>query len=118
MNLCIIFSAGNPSIPDYQDELLFLHFKSTLLDLLDNSGIIYFGHAPDNTADGSDELLSEGTFFRIISSAELLNLNLESPPVEIVASFKNLMESQPVSWGTVIVEKGFITTETTIEFIF
>jgi hypothetical protein len=118
MNLCIIFSAGNPPIPDYQDEVLFLHFKSHLFEMIDNTEIIYFGHAPDNTADGDDDLLTEGTFFRIISAAEVLNLNLESSSDEVLASFKNLIEIQSVNWGTVIVEKGFITTEITIEFIF
>ncbi len=118
MNLCIILSAGNPSIPDYRDEILLLHFKADLIDLIESTEIIFFGYAPDNTADGNDELLNDGIYYRIISSAELLNLNLESTRVEVVSAFKNLIETQPLHWGTVIVEKGFITTETTIEFIF
>jgi hypothetical protein len=118
MDLCLIFSAGDPFIPEYQDEVLLLHFKATLLEMLENPEIIHFGYAPDNTADNDDDLLNEGTFFRIISTAELLNLNLDSPSTEVVSSFKNLIEKQPLSWGTVIVEKGFITKETTIEFIF
>ena len=118
MDLCIIFSAGNTSIPDYKDEVLFLHFKYTVLELIETTEISYFGYAPDNTADGNDDLLSEGVFFRIIANVEKLNLNLDSSTPEVKASFKNLIENQRLFWGTIIVEKGFITTETTIEFIF
>ncbi len=118
MDLCIIFSAGNVIIPDYQDEVLLLHFKSTILDLISNSEIIYFGLGPDNTADNNDELLNEGTFFRIIANSEMLNINLNSTLEAATASFKKLIENHSVRWGTVLIEKGFITTEKTIEFIF
>lgn len=118
MDLCIIFSEGNPAIPEYQDEVLFLHFKSELLEMIDKSEVFFFGYAPDNTADGNDELLNEGTFFRVIASSEVLNLTPESTLSEARKSFKEVIETMSLTMGTVIVEKGFITTETTIEFIF
>ena len=118
MDLCLIFDAGDLPIPDYRDEVLLLHFKPVILESIGENDINFFGYAPDNTADGDDELLNEGTFFRLIASAGLLNLTLDSPAAEVVAAFKNLVETQPVHWGTVIVEEGFINKETTIEFIF
>ncbi len=118
MDSCLIISAGNQIIPDLMDELLFIHFKATLLELLNDADIVHFGMPPDNTADNNDELLMEGKFFRIISYLDTPELELDSTSIEILSFFKNLVENHSPFWGSVIIEKGFITTETTIEFIF
>jgi len=118
VNLCIILPAEDLEIPDYQDELLLLHFKTDLIRLMESSKITFFGYAPDNTADGNDELLTDGIFFRLIAPDVLLNLTLESSLTEVRSAFINLIKNEPLFWGTVIIERGFIKTETTIEFLF
>lgn len=118
MDLCLIFSAGDVDIPDYRDEVLFMHFKPTLLEIIDDAEIIHFGYAPDNTADGDDDLLEDGTFFRIICAAERVGLTPESARRDVLDGFRRLIENEDVRWGSVIVEKGFIREEITVEFIF
>lgn len=118
MDLSITLPTEDHQIPNYNDELLFIHFKEALLEALDKEKVIHFGIAPDNTADGNNELLTEGTFFRIIAPAYLLDLSEDSSPKKVLKSYKNLIAKEKVRSGTVIVEKGIITAETTIEFIF
>lgn len=103
-----------------KDEALFLTVKPLLVALLKDPAteVIHFGPAPDNTADGQDDLLDEGTFIRIICSDKYLGIDIYTPYEDVFAAFLNLIEHYKPFWSTVIVEKGFIKTETTIELLY
>lgn len=119
MEFYIQISAPNVEfIPEFTDENLFEFFKDKLLTVIENPELIYFGIAPDNTADNNDNLLLDGVYFRIIASENLLNINLESTIDNVINGFKNILISKYPFWGTVIEEKGFIKKETTIEFLY
>ena len=102
------------------DELLFLKVKNHLLELLNDNqtSITYFGYAPDNTADNQDELLNDGVYFRIIGYEKNLGIDLESSKIEILKSFKYLVENYKPFWSTIITEEGFIKKEVTIELLY
>ena len=102
------------------DEVLFLSVKNDLLYLLSdkNTTIHYFGYAPDNTADGQDELLTDGVFYRIIGYEKNLGVDLESSNEEILKAFENLVSNYKPFWSTIIVEEGFIKKEITIELLY
>jgi hypothetical protein len=102
------------------DDLLFLTVKQDVLDVLNdpNTNITYFGFAPDNTADNQDDLLLDGVFFRIIAYNKDLGLTLESSKKEVLAAYSNLVINRAPYWTTIIVEKGFIKKETTIELMY
>lgn len=102
------------------DELLFLRVKSYLMELLSDNetNITYFGYAPDNTADNQDELLNDGVYFRIIGYEKNLGIDLESSKIEILKSFKYLIENYKPFWSTIITEEGFIKKEVTIELLY
>ena len=121
LELALIFRAKDLAVPvDLKDDDLFIEIRPTLISLLndDSTEVIYFGMAPDNTADGQDELLLEGTFFRIICNEKYLGIDLESDINEIKQAFKHLVEQNKPFWTTTIVEQGFVTTETTIELLY
>lgn len=119
MNLYLIVAAEDDiEIPDFRDEILYLHFKSTVLKSLENPTVIYFGYAPDNTADGMDELLYDGNQFRIIAPKKYLGIKLKSDIKKIIESFKKIVENERPFWSSVIIENGLIRTETTIEFLY
>ena len=121
IDLALIIRCPEMDIPfDLKDEGLFLRVKPLLVALLNDTAteVIHFGQAPDNTADGQDDLLDEGTFFRIICSDKYLGIDILSPYEEVFAAFLNLIEHYKPFWSTVIVEKGFIKTETTIELLY
>ena len=102
------------------DDVLFLTVKQDVLDFLNNpiTDITYFGFAPDNTADNQDELLLDGIFFRIIAYNKDLGLSLDSTKEEVLAAYSNLVTTRAPYWTTIIVEKGFIKKETTIELMY
>jgi hypothetical protein len=102
------------------DDVLFLIVKQDLLDVLNdpNTDITYFGFAPDNTADNQDDLLLDGIFFRIIAYNKDMGLSFESTKEEVLAAYSNLVTTRVPYWSTIIVEKGFIKKETTIELMY
>jgi hypothetical protein len=102
------------------DDVLFLTVKQDVLDVLNdpNTNITYFGFAPDNTADNQDDLLLDGVFFRIIAYNKDLGLTLESSKEEVLAAYSNLVTTRAPYWTSIIVEKGFIKKETTIELMY
>lgn len=102
------------------DDVLFLTVKQDVLDVLNdpNTDIIYFGFAPDNTADNQDDLLLDGVFFRIIAYNKDLGLTLESTKDEVLAAFSNLVTTKAPYWTTIITERGFIKEEITIELLY
>lgn len=116
MDLCLIITAGDIAIPELTDDNLFSFFKPTVLECILKSEIIHFGFAPDNTADNQDDLLLNEILFRIVCPDNFLSLEIESTDSEIRGSFYNLIDTKKPFWRSVIVEKGFINTETTIEF--
>lgn len=117
MDLCIIITAKDLKIPAYTEEGLFLHFKNTLLEYLDSQEIIYFGQEKKFYA-GENEKVFNGTYFKVIAPANLLGLSTDSTSKKIVESFKNIIAKENLRWGTVIIEKDLVKTETIIEFIF
>lgn len=118
MDLCLIVPAGEVPVPELTDDNLFNYFKSILIEKLNDSEITYYGVAPDNTADNQDDLLQEGIFFRIICPHQAVDVSDNSTNQEILKTFRFLIETRYPNWGSVIVEKGFINTETTIEFVY
>ena len=102
------------------DDVLFLTIKQDVLDVLNDpdTAITYFGFASDNTADNQDDLLLDGVYFRIIAYNKDLGLTLEIAKEEVLAAYSNLVKTRAPYWTTIIVEKGFIKKETTIELMY
>lgn len=95
-DLALIIRAKNLDIPcNLTDECLFLTVRGDIVELLCGSGteIIYFGPAPDNTADGNDELLENGMLFRIIGYQQNLGISMESPREDILNALHFLVEN-------------------------
>lgn len=120
-DFALTIRAGNVNVPYHlKDEPLFLTVRSHLIDLLSNTEneILHFGTAPDNTADGHDELLENGVFYRIIAYEKNLGINLESSPKEILLAFHYLVSNFEPRWITIITEEGLFKKEVTIELMY
>ena len=102
------------------DELLFLTVKDGLIAQLGDSTTVVesFTFAPDNTADGLDELLTDGIFYRIIAYEKNIGVDLESSATEILKAFHYLVSNYEPFWTTVIVEEGATKKEVTIELLY
>lgn len=114
-------SAGNLEVPyGSRDEVLFLQVREAVLAILKDpaTAIVYFGYAPDNTADGLEDLLTDGVFYRIIGYEKNLGVDFDSSPEEIKLAFANLVEQYEPFWCTVIVEEGEVKKEVTVELLF
>ncbi len=121
IDLGLILKADDLDIAEgLQDEILFLTVKPFLLDLLsnENCAIHYFGYAPDNTADGQDELLHHGTLIRIVVNEKYAGVDLECSPQEIVKAFYKLVSNYQPDWCTIIEENGETKKETTVELLY
>ncbi|SHH17067.1 hypothetical protein SAMN05444388_107152 [Flavobacterium johnsoniae] len=102
-----------------KDEALFLTVRSHLIELLcTRSEIFYFGMAPDNTADGQDELLQDGVFYRIIGYEKNLGIDLENSAEEILSAFHYLVDNFVPRWSTLFVEEGKAKKQITIELLY
>ncbi|MFH7001195.1 hypothetical protein [Flavobacterium bizetiae] len=113
--------AGGLDVPyGLTDQNLFLAVRQHLLKLLSNQNteIFFFGAAPDNTADGQDELLENGIYFRIIAYEKNLGIDLESGREEILNAFGYLVENFEPKWTTILVEEGESRKEVTIELLY
>ncbi|SHM06371.1 hypothetical protein [Flavobacterium saccharophilum] len=120
-DLALTIKATDLDVPyNMRDETLFLTVRSDLTDLLSNkkTEIFYFGLAPDNTADGQDELLENGIFYRIIGYEKNLGIDLESSPEEILSAFHYLVSNFQPRWATIFVEEGVSKKEVTIELMY
>lgn len=120
-DFALIIKATDLDVPyNMRDETLFLTVRSDLTDLLSNkkTEIFYFGLAPDNTADGQDELLENGIFYRIIAYEKNLGIDLESSPEEILSAFHYLVCNFQPRWATIFVEEGVSKKEVTIEIMY
>jgi len=116
----LIIDANNFDVPDLMDNELFLYVKEHLIELLknENTEIIHFGYAPDNTADGNDELLTDGVFYRIICEDRYLGIDFDAPKVDVLKAFLFIVEKFKPFWSTIIIETGFIKSEKTIELLY
>lgn len=116
----LIIDSNGFEAPDLTDENLYLFVKDYLINLLKSNDckVVHFGYAPDNTADNNDELLNDGVYFRIIAQDKYLGVDLDSDNDEVIKAFCHLVENFKPFWSTVIIEKGFIKTETTIELLY
>ena len=117
----LIIKAENIEVPyGLIDETLFLAVKPYLLDLLsDNETDLYsFGYAPDNTSDGQDELLYDGTLFRIIVNEKYVGVDFESSPESIKKAFYNLVSNYQPDWCSIMADAGKTITEITIELLY
>ena len=105
---------------DMRDEPLFLMVRSHVLELLANEStkIFHFGYAPDNTADGQDELLETGTYYRIIGYQKNLGIDFESTAQEILKAFHNLVSNYQPFWTSVFEDCGETKKEITIELMY
>ena len=120
-DLALTIRATNLHVPcNLTEECLFLTVRGDLLELLCDSrtAIIYFGPAPDNTADGNDELLENGVFYRIIGYHKNLGICLESSIEEILSAFHFLVENFEPRWTTIFKEEGPTKKEITIELLY
>lgn len=120
-DFALTISAGSIDVPyGNMDEILFLMVKQDLLERLKDSTteVVHFGYAPDNTADGLDELLTNGVFYRIIGNEKNLGVDFDSSPEELKSAFANLVENYSPFWCTIIVEEGVSKKEVTIEVLF
>jgi hypothetical protein len=101
-------------------NLCFLTVRPYLIDLLANekTAVFYFGYAPDNTADGQDELLENGVFFRIIGCEKNLGIDLESSAKEIMKAYHYLVSNYEPRFTSIIIEEGLIKKEITIELLY
>lgn len=102
------------------DEVLFLSVRSGLIKLLSSpeTEILYFGPAPDNTADGQDELLENGIFYRIIGYEKNLGVDLHSSRQEILSAFHDLVCNFQPRFTTIFLEQGVTKKEVTIELMY
>jgi len=113
--------AGGLDVPyGLADDTLFLAVRAHLSEVLRDGGteIIFFGSAPDNTADGQDELLENGVYFRIIAYEKNLGIDLESGREEILNAFGCLVENFEPRWAAIFVEEGGAKREVTIELMY
>lgn len=120
-DFALTIKAADLDVPyNLMDEPLFLSVRSHLIELLssDKTEIIYFGLAPDHTADGQDELLENGIFYRIIAYEKNLGVDLESAPEEILNAFHYLVSNFEPRWTTLFVEEGLTKKEATIELMY
>ena len=121
IDLGLLLKADNIEIPyGLIDEPLFLTVKPYLLELLNNgeTEIYHFGHAPDNTSDGQDELLYDGTLFRIIVNEKYVGVDFESSPESIKKAFYNLVSNYQPDWCSIMADAGETITEITIELLY
>jgi len=117
----LTIKADDLEIPYHlMDEPLFLSVRTHLLDLLANNQteIFYFGLAPDNTADGQDELLEDGIYYRIIGYEKNLGIDLESSSSEILNAFHYLVSNYNPKWTTIFIEEGLTKKEFTVELLY
>ncbi|AWK04806.1 hypothetical protein HYN56_11450 [Flavobacterium crocinum] len=120
-DLALTVRAKNLQVPYHlKDECLFLTVRTDVLGLLcDPATEIYsFGPAPDNTADGKDELLEDGVFYRIIGYQNNLGINMESSAEEILDAFHFLIKNFEPKWTTIFTEEGPAKKEITIEMMY
>lgn len=119
-DLALTIRAGDLDVPfGLRDEALFLTVRSHLLELLcSKTEIFCFGMAPDNTADGQDELLQNGIFYRIIGYEKNLGIDLENSAEEVLSAFHYLVENFQPRWTTIIFEEGRDKKEVTIELLY
>jgi len=113
--------AGGLDVPyGLADDTLFLAVRAHLTEVLrdDRTEIFFFGTAPDNSADGQDELLENGVYFRIIAYEKNLGVDLESCREEILKAFGYLVENFAPRWTAIFVEEGAAKKEVTIELMY
>ncbi|KVV16333.1 hypothetical protein [Flavobacterium sp. TAB 87] len=121
IDLGLILKADDLEVPEtLQDETLFISVKPFLLALLSNDmcPIHHFGHAPDNTADGQDELLHHGTLIRIIVDEKYVGVDLECSKQEIVKAFYHLVSNYQPDFCMIMEENGATKKETTVELLY
>lgn len=105
---------------ELKDEMLYLTIKSDLIELLSNDAttIHYFGLAPDNSAEGNDELITNGVFYRIIAYEKNLGIDLNSSKKDIFKAYKNIIKNYIPFWCTIFIEEGKTKKEITIELMY
>lgn len=101
-------------------DMLFSHFKPLAIELLKKESCIvnHFGWIPDNGADGIDEFLTNGTFFRFDVPQDMLDVNLDSDHIIVKQAFLTVVENREPVYSVVSEEKGNHKIEKTIIFDF
>lgn len=120
-DFALTIKADDLEVPYHlMDEPLFLTVRSHLVALLadEQTEIFHFGYAPDNTADGQEELIENGVFYRIIGYEKNLGIDLESSSRDIVKAFHYLVSNYEPKWTSIFEEEGLTKKETTIELMY
>lgn len=121
IDLGLILKADDLEVTEgLMDEVLFKKVKSYLLSLLSNEvcPIHYFGYAPDNTADGQNELLYDGTLIRIIVDEKYVGVDLDCSNKEIGKAFYHLVSNYQPDFCIIMEENGNTKKETTVELLY
>lgn len=102
------------------DANLFQVVKNNLVTTIENidQTFDYFGYAPDNDADGQEELLQNGTFYRIIAPDYLLGIDTDATLSEIKKAFLDLLNLNLSCWCSIFTEEAGTAKQTTIEILF
>lgn len=119
--LSLTLEASNVALPvGVLERDLFSHFQARVIELLkkDTLEVHHFGRVPDNGADGNDELLLEGTLFRLDVSPELLGIDEDAAPQLVKQAFLKVVENTTPSSSSLLEEYGETKKETTIVFHF
>ena len=102
------------------NEILFSHFRHDIIRLLeqDYTMINHFGEVPDNGSEGIDELLIDGTLFRLDVSLDVLGIKLDADHLDIKEAFLLIVKNNMPVYSAVLHEQGEYKHEKTIIFDF
>lgn len=119
-DICIIVKADTLEFPEgLRDDDLFELVKNDVIELLQFTvAVEHVGYAPDNTADSNDDLLYNGQLLRVICNEKYLGVGLDEDTDSIQKAFISLIKEYNPFWTTIIVERGFIKEEITLELLY
>lgn len=120
-SLSLTIASKSTNVPNgLTDHNLFIIVKNEIEVLLSNplTEIIDFGLTPDNDADGQEELLLNGVFYRIAAYDKYLPIDDNSEPQEILKAFLFLIQNYDPFWCTIFCEEIGAKKQTTIEILY
>lgn len=102
------------------DHNLFEVVKNEIIELLNSpfTEIVDYGLTPDNDADGQEELLNNGVFYRVAAYDKYLGIDADATPKEIFKAYLYLLENYQPFWCTIFVEEIGVKSQTTIEILY
>ncbi len=102
------------------NDILFSHFKLDVIELLNQDATVinHFGSIPDNGADGIDDLLIDGTLFRLDVSLDSLGISLDADHLAVNEAFLFIVKNMKPVYSAVLHEQGEYKNQKTIVFDF